>query len=228
MTTDMTNALLATPSKSRVLPFLLGVSLASVLFGGAAYYHQAELALMAEKANRHSTMHLVSGRSTECGWEGEDQRAQVTLGGGGHSLADCLETCRASDSCKFAAFSEKGYCHLFATCDGHGPEAVWTVHEKLTVVTTDWGRCEDKGYKTIVSEQVCRKAAQLAGGYDADHVSSRYDDIVDGCSRRTEHHGGTTLFFGNQGNCDRGHDAHDWSFSGCDCGKHNDCLCLVD
>merc|ERR1712137_262680 len=104
MTTDMTNALL-TPSKSRVLPFLLGVSLASVLFGGAAYYHQSHQALMAEKA-------------------------------------------------------------------------------KVTVATTDWGRCEDKGWKTIDSEQACRLAASylLQGDYGADHVSSRYKDIVDGCS----------------------------------------------
>merc|ERR1712007_332129 len=85
---------LITPSKSRVLPFLFGVSLASVLFGGAAYYHQVQSALGMEKAS-------------------------------------------AGDA------------------------------------TTNWGRCEDRGWTTIKDEATCRLAATLnKGSYDNDQISS--------------------------------------------------------
>merc|ERR1712007_382494 len=137
---------LITPSKSRVLPFLFGVSLASVLFGGAAYYHQVQSALGMEKAS-------------------------------------------AGDA------------------------------------TTNWGRCEDRGWTTIKDEATCRLAATLnKGSYDNDHVSSRYPDIVDGCSTRG---GKEILFFNSKGTCDPEHNPHFWAFAGCDCSQHNECLCLT-
>merc|ERR1712226_1222377 len=106
-----------------------GVSVASVLFGGAAYYHQSQSALVMEK---------VASK----------------------------------------------------------------------IATTSWGSCEDRGWKSIHNEELCKVAATLnKGSYGADHTSSRYADIVDGCSIRGSDQ---TLFYNSMGTCDPTHNPHFW------------------
>lgn len=53
------------------------------------------------------------------------------LGGGGYVEAGCQLFCMRTKWCNYVAFSNTGYCHIFATCDtkSDGP-AIWTIFQR--------------------------------------------------------------------------------------------------
>ena len=58
---------------------------------------------------------LICSSCYDCKWHGGS--GQYSLGGGGHTIQDCLDGCKNNPDCIYASISESGYCHLFENCD---------------------------------------------------------------------------------------------------------------
>ena len=39
------------------------------------------------------------------------------LGGGNHTIEECMRACQIKKDCKFLSFSSEGHCHLSSKCD---------------------------------------------------------------------------------------------------------------
>jgi len=132
----------------------------------AISYAQTETAL----ASLDVKMVLMS-RQNECDWDGVDSSNGLSLGGKGHTSAECKSACQNRALCNFASISSDGYCHLFETCNGEGSNG-WKVYYKETRpeyltdgygLTTNGDGC-DSG--RIIDEATCKTAtAQLGGTY---------------------------------------------------------------
>ena len=48
----------------------------------------------------------------------------------GHTEAECLESCKQKDACRFASISSTGYCHMTRTCNEKGSETIATCDKK--------------------------------------------------------------------------------------------------
>jgi len=85
-----------------------------------------------------ATMEVECTDCDECAWNGSDSQGQKSLGGGGHSVNDCMRACLSAPSCRYAARSSSGYCHHFETCTP-GSGTGWTRWRK-TVKGGDEGQ----------------------------------------------------------------------------------------
>ena len=58
---------------------------------------------------------MICSSCYDCKWHGG--AGQYSLGGGGHTMQECLEGCKSKSDCSYATISVTGYCHLFDSCD---------------------------------------------------------------------------------------------------------------
>ena len=75
----------------------------------------------------------------ECKFSGDKT---WSLGGGNHTIDECVEACQNKDECFFASISTHGYCHMTKTCQ-ETEGAGWTRFKKfsnLGLLLTVWLR----------------------------------------------------------------------------------------
>jgi len=104
----------------------------------------------------------LTGRTNECDWGGADSLKEFSLGGKEHTPSKCVEACRTrGESCRYAALSSSGFCHLFYTCDGNGGTG-WKVYEKY---------CKNNpGVMTIPAYNIYMKWQLLDAGLSEDEM----------------------------------------------------------
>ena len=64
----------------------------------------------------------------ECKFSGDKT---WSLGGGNHTIDECVEACQNKDECFFASISTHGYCHMTKTCQ-ETEGAGWTRFKKFS------------------------------------------------------------------------------------------------
>ena len=72
---------------------------------------------------------MICSSCYDCKWHGGS--GQYSLGGGGHTMQECLEWCKNKSDCTYATISETGYCHLFDNCDKKDKSASWIRFKKM-------------------------------------------------------------------------------------------------
>ena len=72
---------------------------------------------------------MICSSCYDCKWHGGS--GQYSLGGGGHTMQECLEGCKNKSDCTYATISETGYCHLFDNCDKKDKSASWIRFKKM-------------------------------------------------------------------------------------------------
>ena len=56
------------------------------------------------------------------------------LGGGNHTIEECMRACQIQKDCKFLSFSSEGHCHMSSKCDDKKPGAPhWTTYRRSKI-----------------------------------------------------------------------------------------------
>ena len=56
------------------------------------------------------------------------------LGGGNHTIEECMRACQIKKDCKFLSFSSEGHCHMSSKCDDKKPGAPhWTTYRRSKI-----------------------------------------------------------------------------------------------